>query len=115
MWIDHKADPFFTLNFLVNLGAYLTNNFVAHNIGTNTVRFTQSARKHKIGKARAISVLEGVNPQELFSKGSEERRFRWVGVDNRGLELEIIGVLTSECLLIIHVMPSRFKGVRNGQ
>jgi hypothetical protein len=38
----------------------------------------------------------------------EERRI-WVGKDDRGLELEIVAVVTNNYLLVIHVMPTIFR------
>jgi hypothetical protein len=40
---------------------------------------------------------------------SGDQNLRWIGFDDRGLELEIIAVLTPEYLLVIHVMPYRFR------
>jgi hypothetical protein len=42
-------------------------------------------------------------------------RFTWVGLDQRGVELEIIGVDLEENILIIHVVPAKFRRGRNGQ
>jgi hypothetical protein len=33
----------------------------------------------------------------------------WVGIDDRGLELEIAGVEFEDEILIIHVMPTNFR------
>jgi hypothetical protein len=87
----------------------LTDNFVAHNIEPAEIRFTQSARKHRIGKARVLYVLEQYQPMEVTDPKSSGRNLRWIGIDDRGLELEIIAVVTPEYLLVIHVMPYRFR------
>jgi hypothetical protein len=38
-----------------------------------------------------------------------EQKFRWVGKDQQGLELEIIAVATPQYLLVIHVMPNYYR------
>ena len=87
----------------------MTDNFVAHNIDPTKIRFTQSARRHRIGKARALYVLENYQPLvTTYAKGVEQR-FRWVGRDRQNLELEIIAVMTPAYLLVIHVMPNRYR------
>ena len=87
----------------------MTDNSVAHNMGSVQIRFTQSARKHRIGKHRALYVLEHYQMMQVVDDQSLDQRFRWVGFDNQGLELEIIAVATPKYLLVIHVMPYRFR------
>ena len=48
-------------------------------------------------------MLQVVDDQSL------DQRFHWVGFDDQGLELEIIAVATPKYLLVIHVMPYRFR------
>ena len=76
------------------------------------IRFTQSARKHRIGKAHVLYVLDNYLPQRMISDWSTEERFLWEGKDDRGLELEIIAVATENCLLVLHVMP---RALRRGR
>lgn len=40
---------------------------------------------------------------------TEDRRWLWVGTDDRGRELEVIAVETDECHLVIHVMPIGYR------
>jgi hypothetical protein len=87
----------------------LTDNFVAHNIEPAEIRFTQSARKHRIGKARALYVIENYQPMEVHDPKTGDQNLRWIGIDDRGLELDIIAVVTPKYLLVIHVMPYRFR------
>jgi hypothetical protein len=87
----------------------LTDNFVAHNIGPIPLRFTQSASKHRIGKGRAVYVLENYQPMVVLDGSNLEQKFRWVGKDQQGLELEIIAVATPQYLLVIHVMPNYYR------
>ncbi len=73
------------------------------------IRFTQSARRHRIGRQRAFFVISTNDPVELLSDGVRPARLLWQGVDDRGLELEVIGVKTAIGVLIIHVMPLNFR------
>ena len=77
-------------------------------------RFTQSARKHRIGKARAKYVIRNCEPILVKSKAGMEERRIWVGKDDRGLELEIVAVAVKDYLLVIHVMPTVFRRVEKG-
>jgi hypothetical protein len=76
---------------------------VAHNVGVR-VRFTQSARKHRVGRAHALYVMDTSEPIEL-EEPDEARRLVWLGADDRGLMLEIVAIETPDYLLVIHVMP----------
>ena len=37
-----------------------------------------------------------------------EKKLTWVGNDDRGLELEVIGIEDADEIFIIHVMPTIF-------
>lgn len=78
------------------------------------IRFSQSARKHRIGKQRVLEVIASCEPEAYLADGVDPDRVRWVGADQRGLELEIVGVRTSLGVLIIHVTPMNFRR-RGGQ
>jgi len=52
--------------------------------------------------------MEHYEPLQDCADGTERRK--WIGVDDRGLELEIVGVVLDDgTLLIIHVMPTSFR------
>lgn len=68
------------------------------------VRFSQSARKHRVGRLHALFVINLYEP--LIDADDPDRKM-WVGADSRGRELEIIGIELEEYLLVIHVMPTR--------
>jgi hypothetical protein len=72
------------------------------------IKFTQSSRKHRIGKARALFVIEN---NSFFVIKSQEGRVQhiWQGLDDRGVELEIVAVVLSEYVLVTHVMPANFR------
>jgi hypothetical protein len=72
------------------------------------IKFTQSARKHRIGKSRALYVIENNFFEIIFN---QEGKFQqvWIGIDDRGLELEIVAVVLEEYLLVTHVMPTNLR------
>ena len=72
------------------------------------IKFTQAARKHRIGKAHALFVIEN---NSFFVITNEVGRVQciWQGQDDRGVELEIIAVVLNEYLLVTHVMPANFR------
>ena len=76
------------------------------------VRFAKSARKHRIGKARVLFVLESYEPITELPSDGEDQKFLWIGHDDRGLELEVVALKLAEYTLIIHVMPRSFRGRR---
>ncbi|MEK6647865.1 MAG: hypothetical protein AABY37_00935, partial [Actinomycetota bacterium] len=71
-----------------------------------------SARKHRIGKQRALSVIDANEPFLFIREGFETELLKWIGFDDRGLELEIVAVPLVDHLLVIHVMPFRFRRER---
>jgi hypothetical protein len=73
------------------------------------VHFARSARKHRIGKAHVLIVLESCEPMTVLTSDGEDQKLLWIGYDDRGLELEVIALELSECILVIHVMPSSFR------
>jgi hypothetical protein len=73
------------------------------------IRFTSNARKHKIGAAHAKFVIENNIAIRTPGQNEFEHRLFWVGVDDRGLELEIAGIEFEDEILVIHVMPMNFR------
>ena len=69
------------------------------------IKFTKSARKHKIGISRALCVISNNHPLSL----DDLVEIRWIGADQRGLVLEIHGFVEEDVLHVIHVMPHRFR------
>ncbi|MBB6472733.1 hypothetical protein [Sphaerisporangium rubeum] len=74
------------------------------------LRFYRSARKHRIGRAHALHVVRS-GPPVIVPAGDPglEDRWVWIGEDDRGIELEVIGILTEKSLVILHVMPTAFR------
>ena len=82
--------------------------YVAHNMSHDfdLIRYSQSARKHRIGKASADYVIRHNSPNAIQP---EPLKLLWVGFDERKRELEIIAVLEEHELIIIHVMPTIYR------
>ena len=73
------------------------------------IRFTSTARKHKIGAVHARFVIGNNQPLRAPGLNEFEQRLFWTGIDDRGLELEIAGIEFEEEILVIHVMPTVFR------
>ncbi len=73
------------------------------------VRFTRSARKHRIGRAHALHVLNTADPVITPATAEASERYTWIGTDDRGVELEIVAVVVPHYLLVIHVMPTHYR------
>jgi len=88
---------------------------VSDNTERGEIRFTQSARRHRIGRASARHVLATTDPT-LVSTSSGGDAWLYVGPDERGRELEIIVLEVQPAdaaqpyLLVIHVMPTQLRG-----
>lgn len=78
------------------------------------VRFARSARRHRVAKGRALAVMASADPVVTTNEHGE-LEFSRIGADERGLEIEIVGVLVieetdgRELLLVIHVMPTQYR------
>ncbi len=79
------------------------------------IRFTLSARRHRIGRSSARHVLATTDPTPVNTSSGADAWF-YVGPDERGRELEIIAleVLPADAaqpyLLVIPVMPTQLRG-----
>ena len=74
------------------------------------VEFAQSARKHRIGRARVRQVLaDPVAQAVLPAEAGRQERLVFVGDDESGRALEVMAVRTDRGLLVIHAMDLRPK------
>lgn len=73
------------------------------------VRWAQSARRHRVGCAHARFVMETAVPNVVPATEDRDARFVWVGFDDRNLELEVGALHLSDCLMIVHVMPTDLR------
>ncbi|WP_203981733.1 hypothetical protein [Sphaerisporangium rufum] len=77
---------------------------------TRMSRFYRSARKHRIGRAHALHVVRSGPPVVVPAADPRlEDRWVWIGPDDRGIELEVIGILAEKYLVILHVMPTALR------
>lgn len=84
--------------------AFLLNN--------NLISFTRSARKHRIGRARVLSVLATSPLVELTADGDHRVRILAVGPDWTGRQLEVVAVIEQGRVVVIHAMDARPKLIR---
>ncbi len=73
------------------------------------IRFAQSARKHRIGKARVNYVMENNSHIVISSQDGRKVQWVWIAKDDRGLELEIVAVVLELYVLVTHVMPTSLR------
>jgi hypothetical protein len=79
------------------------------------IRFTQAARKHRIGRASVRYVMATTTLAGIITEQGNPG-WRYVGPDERGRELEIVAVQIGgqqgeqPYLLVIHVMPASLRG-----
>jgi hypothetical protein len=59
--------------------------------------------------AHALHVLNTVDPTTIPATADNSERGVWIGQDDRGVELEIVGVVEPDLLLIIHVMSTYYR------
>lgn len=93
---------------------------IAFLLNNNLTRFTQSARRHRIGRARVRHVLR--HARAVTVDDGPPVRLLVVGEDNTGRTLEIVAVWEFPRLFVIHVMDARpvvvrryEKGMRDGE
>ncbi len=78
------------------------------------VRYTQSSRRHRIGRAHTRHVIES-NRRTFATDSNGESVVWWVGPDDRYLVLEVMGRYAvdantgEQTLLVMHVMPVEFR------
>jgi hypothetical protein len=79
------------------------------------IRFAQSARRHRVGKASVRNVTAAVVPTAVETPAGNAAWF-YLGTDERGRRLEIVAVELEPGdggpadLLVIHVMPTHLRG-----
>ena len=93
----------------------LTEPVVSDNTGFLEIRFTQPARKHRIGRTSARHVLATAEPNSVSTTSGADA-WLYAGPDERGRELEVIALEVYPAdgerpyLLVIHVMPTQLRG-----
>jgi hypothetical protein len=70
------------------------------------IRFSQAARKHRIGKTHAFYVMATAPVIEETDPKSGDTALIWVGRDTRGVELTIVAVEKETYFVVTHVQPT---------
>ncbi len=73
------------------------------------LRFTKSARKHKIGRARAVYVVEHPFAVVIVARPGAMEILMHLGDDETGRAFEVGVVQEDDTYVIIHVMDLREK------
>jgi len=79
------------------------------------LQWTRSATRHRISRDRSRYVIEhcglvGEEPPPLSAPANAPDRLVYLGDDQEGVALEVLGVqLADGVLLVIHAMPRRDK------
>jgi hypothetical protein len=73
------------------------------------LRWFRSARRHRIGKAHALHVVDTVDPEQVPATSTADARLVWIGEDDRGVELEIVALDLPDAVVVIHVMPTKLR------
>ena len=98
----------------------LTKVVLLDSIDGVAIRFTQAARKHRIGRASARHVMATTTPTATTTEQGNDA-WQYLGPDERGRELEVIAVEVvsppkgQSYLLVIHVMPTSLRRRTYGQ
>ena len=83
-------------------------------IASVRTKFTQAARKHRIGTAHALYVMRTSEPV-TSTRPNGEPELSWIGRDSTGRELEVTAVITPDVaqgdpvILVLHVMPTSLR------
>lgn len=73
------------------------------------IRFTRGSRKHRIGRKSACHVIAMTAANITTDPETGDTALSWIGLDERGRELEIVAVERPDCFLVIHVMPTHYR------
>lgn len=53
--------------------------------------------------------MTSYEPSEVPATIDTDQAWKWVGLDDRGVELEVVAIETREVMLVIHVMPTHYR------
>lgn len=76
---------------------------------TVVVRITSGARKHHVSRARIPQALQAHTEAITLHGHGSDPKILFRGLDNRGVELEVIAVVLPRELLVIHAMPTHYR------
>lgn len=81
-------------------------------LNNNQVQFTQSARRHRVGRARVMWGLATTRFVDVSAESDQQVRILLVGRDWSGRLLEVIAVIEDHRAVVIHAMDARPNVVR---
>ena len=73
------------------------------------VRITSGARKHRVSRARIQQALQAQTEAITLPGRGRDPGIAFLGLDDRGVELEIVAVVLPGVLLVIHAMPTHYR------
>lgn len=73
------------------------------------VKVASSARKHGISRSRIQQALNSQTFAATIPVTGRDPKIVHIGTDDRGVEIELIGVVLPSMLLIIHAMPTHYR------
>jgi hypothetical protein len=73
------------------------------------IRTASSARKHGLSRSRIEQAMNNQIVSETLNSTTFDPKIRFIGVDDRGEELEVVAVVLPRLFLIIHAMPTRYR------
>ncbi len=56
-----------------------------------------------------MHVIASVEPLRVPASPPSDTRLVWVGIDDRGIELEIVALDLEDAVVVIHVMPTNLR------
>lgn len=56
-----------------------------------------------------MHVINHTEPVVVAADEDVGERLLWIGPDDRGLDLEVLAIVETDYLLVIHVMPYQFR------
>ena len=56
-----------------------------------------------------MHVIASVEPLRVPASPPSDARLVWVGIDDRGIELEIVALDLEDAVVVIHVMPTSLR------
>ncbi len=81
--------------------------FLCHTNGVDrVVRWYRSARRHRVGKAHAMHVINSVEPERVPASSASDARLVWIGRDDRGVKLQIVALDLVDAVV---VMPTSLR------
>ena len=56
-----------------------------------------------------MHVINSAVPVRIAASAKADARLVWIGRDDRGVELEIVGLEEEDAIVVIHVMPTSLR------